>query len=621
MSVTNQGTEKETFNVRLTDSLASTISGVQSVTLNDGASASLTFSWTPTTRGNHVLTATADTVPNESDTADNVKFTACMVTDVVVTEVDAPVFVIRGDTANVAVSVQNLANVTEAVTVTIIDTPPSGGTAGSASCPSALALAAGATTIFNCSWNTAGASIGAHTLTVTASNGSTSHSVTVTSIVFIPGAAAFVSSDTKTQGTWKGVYGADGFAIVNDSTNYPSYAQVTFSNQLSNTWVASTTNVRALQKGAPTATDRIASTWFQSTSFNININLTDGNWHRVGLYCLDWDFGNRAERIDVLDATTNSLLDSRNVSAFTNGQYLIWNLRGNLKVQVTLTGGANAVVSGLFFDQPAAADFSVSASPSSQTVAQGASTTYNVTVTSTLGFNGTVAFSATGLPTGAGASFNPASVVGSGSSTMTVTTGLTTPAGSFPITIAGTSGSLTYSSPVTLSVTTSVTAGASFYKTDTQTQGTWKGVYGADGFAIVNDSTNYPSYAQVTVSNQLSNTWVASTTNVRALQKGAPTATDRIASTWFQSTSFNININLTDGNWHRVGLYCLDWDFGNRAERIDVLDATTNSLLDSRNVSAFTNGQYLIWNLRGNLKVQVTLTGGANAVISGLFFN
>jgi hypothetical protein len=113
--------------------------------------------------------------------------------------------------------------------------------------------------------------------------------------------------------------------------------------------VGSTTDVRALQKGAATATDRIASTWVSNTSFSIDLSLADGNWHKVALYCLDWDNRSRVERVDILDAATNSVLDSRNVSAFTNGQYLIWNLRGNLKVQVTRTSGDNAVVSGLFF--------------------------------------------------------------------------------------------------------------------------------------------------------------------------------------------------------------------------------------------------------------------------------
>lgn len=100
-----------------------------------------------------------------------------------------------------------------------------------------------------------------------------------------------------------------------------------------------------------------------------------------------------------------------------------------------------------------APDFSISATPSSQTVTQGGSASYTATVTALNGFTGTVTFSASGLPSGANASFNPTSVTGSGSSTMTVTTSSTTPAGTYTLTVTGTSGSLVHSTTVTLVVT------------------------------------------------------------------------------------------------------------------------------------------------------------------------
>src|SRR6266446_3579459 len=97
-------------------------------------------------------------------------------------------------------------------------------------------------------------------------------------------------------------------------------------------------------------------------------------------------------------------------------------------------------------------DYSLSASPASQTVAPGASTSYTVTVTPSGGFSGTVTFSVSGLPAGAGASFNPPSVNTSGSSTMNVTTSASTPVGSYPLTITGTSGTLSHTTSVTLVV-------------------------------------------------------------------------------------------------------------------------------------------------------------------------
>ena len=102
-------------------------------------------------------------------------------------------------------------------------------------------------------------------------------------------------------------------------------------------------------------------------------------------------------------------------------------------------------------------DYTVAASPASHSVVQGSSTSYTVTVTPSGGFTGTVSFSVSGLPAGAAATFNPTSVPGSGTSTMSVTTSSTTPTGSYPLTIAGTSGTLTHTASVTLVVTAPVT--------------------------------------------------------------------------------------------------------------------------------------------------------------------
>ena len=98
------------------------------------------------------------------------------------------------------------------------------------------------------------------------------------------------------------------------------------------------------------------------------------------------------------------------------------------------------------------ADFSLSATPTSQTVVPGEGTTYTATVTPLSGFTGTVAFSVTGLPSGATASFSPESVATSGSTTLTIATTPATPAGSHALTIRGTSGPSTSTVDVTLVV-------------------------------------------------------------------------------------------------------------------------------------------------------------------------
>jgi subtilase family serine protease len=97
--------------------------------------------------------------------------------------------------------------------------------------------------------------------------------------------------------------------------------------------------------------------------------------------------------------------------------------------------------------------FSLSASPNSVSVAQGSSGTSTITSTTTGGFNSAVTLSATGQPTGVTVVFNPTSITGTGTSTMTMTVGSTTVPGTYPITVTGTAGSTTETTTVTLTVT------------------------------------------------------------------------------------------------------------------------------------------------------------------------
>jgi len=87
--------------------------------------------------------------------------------DVAVVSVTSPASVTQGETGTVSVVVSNAGSVSETFTVSGADTPPSGGTAGTVS-SAVVTLASGSTASVNLTWNTAGASVGAHTLTVTA---------------------------------------------------------------------------------------------------------------------------------------------------------------------------------------------------------------------------------------------------------------------------------------------------------------------------------------------------------------------------------------------------------------------------------------------------------------------
>ena len=105
--------------------------------------------------------------------------------------------------------------------------------------------------------------------------------------------------------------------------------------------------MRALQKAA--TADRLAATWY-GTSLTLDVKISDGLAHKVSLYLLDWDARGRSETIQLVDASTGLVLDSRSAAAFSEGQYFTWAVTGRVLIRVNLTGAANAVYSALFFD-------------------------------------------------------------------------------------------------------------------------------------------------------------------------------------------------------------------------------------------------------------------------------
>ncbi len=470
----------------------------------------------------------------------------------------------------------------------------------------------------------------AQAATITAGLGNSTQSV-VLSLAQTKGAAAESSAsasasplDTSTQGTWKGVYGADGEIIANDSDNPPAYLSVPaaglFTGASTYTWVASSAEPRALQKAA-SATDRIASTFYAGASYTIDLPFTDGLLHQVSLYLLDLDTYERAETIAILDRASNAVLSTQSFANFHTGTWATWNIQGPVRIQVTRTAGLNAVVSGLFFKTlfsgatPSAAPPTVSISApfanqqiSGTQVLSAIAAAANVPGASIV----SVQFQLDGNNLG------PAVTSGS-PYTFSWASG-TTGNGPHSLVAVATDNfsQSTTSAAVVITVNNQLTTSAVFVKNDATTEGTWKGVYGADGEIVAQDSFHLPAYAAASFPGAQLFQW-AVTGDPRALQE-ANSATLRIASTYYGNPSFSMDLNLTDGNTHQVALYFMDWDGGGRAETVTILDASTQALLDTpRQVSNFIGGQYLVWNLKGHVTIHFNLNSGANTLLNGIF--
>jgi kumamolisin len=130
---------------------------------------------------------------------------------------------------------------------------------------------------------------------------------------------------------------------------------------------------------------------------------------------------------------------------------------GTYTITVSGAGGGithTATISLTVTSAPVPA-FTLAASPTSVSVAQGSTGKSTITTLVSGGFSSAIALSASGMPTGVTAAFSPTSIAapGSGTSTLTLTVASTAAAGTSTITITGTGGGITHTATVSLTVT------------------------------------------------------------------------------------------------------------------------------------------------------------------------
>jgi uncharacterized membrane protein len=189
-----------------------------------------------------------------------------------------------------------------------------------------------------------------------------------------------------------------------------------------------------------------------STSVTVGVAPTNGFSGTVALAESGMPAGMTASCTPTSITTSNNTAGSCTLNISTNAAVVA----GTYNLTVTGTSGGlshSGVVSIVVTPIVLTPDFSVSATPSSHTVTAGSSTTYTASVAALNSFTGVVTMTVSGLPTGVAASFASTTVTGSGSSTLTLTSASTTAAGTYFVSITGTSGTLVHSMNVALTVT------------------------------------------------------------------------------------------------------------------------------------------------------------------------
>jgi hypothetical protein len=171
---------------------------------------------------------------------------------------------------------------------------------------------------------------------------------------------------------------------------------------------------------------------------------------------------------------------------------------GTSTVTINASGGgvSHSTTVSLTVSATATPDFAVSASPASISVAVGSSGTSTISTSVSGGFNSAVSLSASGLPSGVTAAFNPTSIAapGSGSSTLTFTAASTAAAGTSTITINASGGGVSHSTTVSLTITTGGTTtqiiGNPGFENGSTNTAPWTLTSG-----VINNSTSEPPHS------------------------------------------------------------------------------------------------------------------------------
>ena len=321
--------------------------------------------------------------------------------------------------------------------------------------------------------------VGTSTLTITGTSGSLTQTAGVTLVVtnaaigikFVGQGTAMASSEVAgvvAQSNWNnasGTMSVTPLALLNQA-GASSGATVTWTTN--GIWILPITDSAGnnrmmrgyLDTVGGTTTVTVAGLPSNAGGYNVYVYADgdNGSSARTGAYQISGT-GITTTSLKLTDVANTNFSGTFTQANNSSGNYVMFTITAT-GFTITATPGAstdsypraplNAIqIVPLTTPTP---DFSLTASPASQTVVAGSATTYTTTIGALNGFSGVVTLSASGLPAGTTASFSPATVTGSGSSTLTVTTSGTTPVGTSSLTITGTSGTLTHSAGVTLNV-------------------------------------------------------------------------------------------------------------------------------------------------------------------------
>jgi hypothetical protein len=173
----------------------------------------------------------------------------------------------------------------------------------------------------------------------------------------------FLGMDTTTLGNWKQVYGQDGYVLSDYSLQPPSYTNfnvVDANMRLLDIWSCSadhTCDPREPNKQpfSYTSAERVMSYYYSRYNDDFQISTSDSATHRIALYFCDYEFYGRQVQVVAHNTNTGAVLDTRLLSNYSGGVYLVYNYTGNVDFQIidnitpTTDLIPNGTISGFFW--------------------------------------------------------------------------------------------------------------------------------------------------------------------------------------------------------------------------------------------------------------------------------
>ena len=174
-------------------------------------------------------------------------------------------------------------------------------------------------------------------------------------------AATFQGADTTTQGGWiEAGYGTLGHLLLVDTagtigpaSSLPAGLSITPAGASTFDFDPGTVDPRGPE--IPGGSARTACAWYGpggvGGSFALQYRPGDTTPRRIRLYCSDWDHSDgRAQSITLTDPADSTQLDQQELSTFTAGTILSWDIAGDINFDITSTNSLNPIAQAVYID-------------------------------------------------------------------------------------------------------------------------------------------------------------------------------------------------------------------------------------------------------------------------------